>query len=161
VREHVIAATVNDAGLDYGVVKAGVARDLFRFPFRLVVPRTAVWTGAQKTNEDDLLDACGPRRGGDVARTFNVNASVRLIPNLAIDAGAVGDHLATGELRSKVIDVSELTPRNANHFMSLPGQTSGQMTADETICASNCDFHYSLLMCLIAARLRPRPATLL
>jgi hypothetical protein len=62
-----------------------------------------------------------------------VNASVRLIANLAIDAGAVRDHFAICERGRELIDVVETTlydriadtaPPDTNHFMSFTNQTS-------------------------------------
>jgi hypothetical protein len=84
-----------------------------------------VWPGAQKTHQNDLLDTCVLRRCNDVARPFNVNTSIRLLTDLAIDAGAVCDHSAASERRRQLIDVVETAPRSVNHFVSFTRQASG------------------------------------
>src|SRR5262245_45694997 len=101
VIEHVIAETVNHPGLDDCVVESGVAHDLFRFPLRLVIRRTAVCSRTQETNQHDLLNTSGFSRIDNVAGSFDVYALIGLISNLTIDAGTMSDDFTVAEQLSE------------------------------------------------------------
>src|SRR5688572_19279753 len=95
--EHVIAAAVNHAGFDDRVIKTGVAHDLFRSPFRLVIRGTTVRPRAEKTCEHDLFDSRTPRRLDYVSRAVDVNARVGLFASFSIDARAMRDCLTSSK----------------------------------------------------------------
>src|SRR5689334_7060047 len=103
--EHVVAATVHDAGFDDRVIQTRLAHDLFRRPLRLVIHRTTVRSRTQKTHKYDLLDTRAPRSFDDVARGCDVNTRESLLAECAVDARAVRHCVTTTECVDQGVDI--------------------------------------------------------
>src|SRR6185369_18088031 len=136
-----IATAVNYSGFEHSVIKTGVAHDLFRFPLRLVIRRTAVWTRAQETHQHDSLHAGRFGRQDHVSRSLQMNAFVSLVTDLAIDTGAVGHCITAGKRARELVQIVETaqddilgarTTRESNDLVSLGGEPRRQMTTDKT-----------------------------
>src|SRR5262249_35757622 len=97
VFEHVVAATVDDAGLDDRVVEPGSPDDLLGFPLRFVIARAASRAGAQEAQEDDFRNVVALRGFDHATRPFDVNARVGLSSDLPVDSGTVRHGGATLE----------------------------------------------------------------
>ena len=97
VVEHVVAAPVDDAGLEDRVGQARGTDELLGGPLRAVVGRRAVRAGAQEAQHHDPRNAGRPCRLDDRGRATDVDRLVRLGAELSIDARAVDDRLATTE----------------------------------------------------------------
>src|ERR1700721_494443 len=112
--EHVVAASVDHAGLYDRVVEARVADDLFGGRLRLVIRRAAIRTRAQKTHQRNPAHTGAFRRFHHIARSFDVNFRVGLFAEFAIDAGAVGDGITSGEGGSQHAGIGQVA-RDARH----------------------------------------------
>ena len=97
VVEHVVAASIDDAGLEDRVGQARGTDEFFGRPLRAVVGRRPVRAGAQEAQHHDPRDARGPYRLDDRGRATDVDRLVRLGAELSIDARAVDDRLAIPE----------------------------------------------------------------
>ena len=102
VIEHVVAAPVDDAGLEDRVGQARATNELLGCPLRAVVGRRPVRAGAQEAQHHDPRDAGRPSRLDDRGRATDVDRLVRLVTELSIDARAVDDRLATHGTRRPV-----------------------------------------------------------
>jgi hypothetical protein len=120
-----------------------------------VVPRTAVWTRAKKTHQNDSLHASSFCGFNNIARTFNVHSLKRLLSHLTIYAGAMGDGFAARKHSSQSPYVRHVARDHAGvrnrfsvmgqkkYFMSFTTQSICKVTTDESSSASYRDSHDS------------------
>src|SRR2546427_12912571 len=98
-----------------------------------------------------------------------MNSLISLLANLAVDSGAMGHGVASGEgffqnhLAGKIrghkvrawamnhagisVCVCVMTPRQQNQLVTLHGEFSRQMPAYKSRSARDCDFHDASLRC--------------
>jgi hypothetical protein len=106
--QHVIAPAVDHARLQDRVIEAAAADDLLGRPLGLVVRRTAVGSRPQEAEQDDLRNARAARSLDDMARALDVDTAIGLRAELAIDAGAVRDGVASLEGRRESVGIGQI-----------------------------------------------------
>jgi hypothetical protein len=97
VVEHVIAFAVDDAAFQDRVIQPAVADQFFGGEFRLVIARSAIGPGAEKTDQRDFFHTGSSCGFDDVGGAFDMNPFVSLTFDFAIDARAMCDGIASVE----------------------------------------------------------------
>src|SRR5437660_6021865 len=115
-----VAASVDDAGFQDGVVQARGPYDLLGAPLGFVIAGSAVRPRAQEAHQRDLLYACPTRCIHDCLRAGNMDLGICLFSNLTIDPGAMGHRLAAFESAGQFFFIAnrygmELSSVNAPH----------------------------------------------
>jgi len=97
VVEHVVAVSVYHSCLENCVRDAGVADEFFGCPLRFVIGRSTIRARSQETEQHDLANTASPSRLYDIGRALDMETLVSLRAQFAIDAGQVGNGVASCE----------------------------------------------------------------
>src|SRR5437879_13119783 len=159
VVEQVVAAAIDHARLQDGVIDPGSAHELLGGPLRLVIWRAARGSSAQEAQVADLARSARSRGVADRALAAHVHALVRLGAYLAVDAREVRDRVAPSERSAKDLVVigrsrDEVhaapedrriapidTPCDDDHLVAVIEQRDREVTADETGPTRDGDLH--------------------
>src|SRR5206468_3492299 len=140
--------------------QAAAAHDFLCHPFRFVVRRAAVRTGAQKTDENDLARARLLGRRDDISCALDMDSPERLPAQITVDPSAMDNCFATGKCFCELANIikpdgikagsGKLVPgcdgavaatANNHQFMALRGQRARDMASDKTSSSSYGDSH--------------------
>src|SRR5579859_207504 len=158
--EHVVAVAVNHPRLEDRAVEAGRSDGFFSRPFRFVVCGATIWAGAQEAQKNNLAHAGLPRGLNYILSSFHVYATVGLWANLAIDACAVRDRLASGKRSPQLLRIGQIrseetrssqfvngfvaqvfAARNQYHLMASRHKLARQVPPHEAGSTRNRDSH--------------------
>ena len=120
--EHVVAPTMDHAGLDDGPGEPRIANRLFRRPLGPVVLARAVGSRAEEGHHDEAADPGGLGRADYRPGALDVDTLVRLTADFAIDAGAMDDRGASLECLGEGSSVGHLNPGpppNDDHLVAI------------------------------------------
>lgn len=101
VIEHVVAAAIDDPGLENRVLQTRRSNDFLGRVLGLVIAGAAFRSCPQEAQEQDPPNACRLGRLDNMSSAINVDGAIRLAAQLPVDPGAMRDGITSCKRRGQ------------------------------------------------------------
>src|SRR5689334_22230298 len=132
--------------------------EFFSLEFRFMIGRAATWTSTEEAQQKNARNSRDPGGRNDIPCSLNMDASIGLRPNFAIDPGAMGDGTTSADgfrERSRIREIGRndrgrrcmtpVTPTGKEDGLMAEGnQVLREVASNETSATGDGDFHFFL-----------------